>query len=170
MKRLLRQSVCVMGLVWLCLVGMVGQSGAQGSWSSNPQPPASQAPAQSSGGVYSTQHSTASCVDCGRVSAITVSEKPGESDAVGLIAGGVAGAVLGRQIGAGRGKDMATIAGAVGGAYAGKKIQESLGAKKVWSVSVTYSDGRTASFDFDENPGLEVGDSVRSAGKSLVRN
>lgn len=169
MKRLSKRLVMSVGLVGLCLLGLAGQCWAQ-SWSSNPQFPASQPAAQSSGAVYSTQHSAASCVDCGRVSAITLSEKPGDGDAVGLIAGGVAGAMIGHQMGSGRGKDLATIAGAVGGAYAGKKIQESMATKKVWSISVTYSDGRTASFDFDQNPGLEVGDSVRSVGKSVVRN
>lgn len=157
-------------LLGLALAAVAGRVEAQGSWSSNPQPAASQTGAQSSGGVYSTQHVTPICADCGRVSAITVAEKPGDSNAVGLIAGGAVGALLGRQIGSGQGKDLATIAGAVGGAYAGKKIQENMATKKVWTVSVSYPDGRSASFDFDQNPGFELGDSVRGSGNSLVKN
>ncbi len=164
--RLARGFVALTAIGW---GGLVNLCHAQGSWSSNPQVPASDMRHQSSGGVYGTHYSASNCVDCGRVTAITVAEKPLQDATLGLVAGGVAGAVLGRQIGAGRGKDVATIAGAVGGAYAGKKIQENMGLQKNWTVSVTYNDGRSASFDFEQDPGLAVGDSVRRAGQTLVR-
>lgn len=160
---------CCMAMYVVAVFGPMGLSHAQGSWSSNPQAAASQPDKMSSGGVYSTQFPAATCTDCGRVTAITQTEKPGEDSTLGMIAGGVAGAVLGRQIGSGRGRDVATIGGAVGGAYAGKKIQENMGLQKTWTVSVTYTDGRNASFDFDQDPGLAVGDPVRNAGSSLVR-
>ena len=120
--------------------------------------------------VYSSKSAQAACHDCGRVTAVSVNEKAGDSNAVGLIAGGVAGAVLGRQVGGGMGKDLATIAGAAGGAYAGKKIQENLNTTKVWTVGVTYTDGRTENFEFAQNPGVAVGDSVKKSGNTLVRN
>ena len=101
---------------------------------------------------------------------MTVAEKPGDSNAVGVIAGGVAGAVLGHQIGSGMGRNLATIAGAVGGAYAGKKIQENVSTSKVWTVNVKYPDGHSANFDFDHDPGFAVGDSVKNSGNTLVRN
>lgn len=158
-----------MAMVLVAVIGPMGLTRAQGSWSSSPQAAASQTTNPSSGGVYSTQFPAVACTDCGRVTAITQAEKPGDNATLGMIAGGVAGAVLGRQIGAGRGRDVATIAGAVGGAYAGKKIQENMGLQKTWTVSVTYTDGRSASFDFDQDPGLAVGDPVRNAGSTLVR-
>ncbi len=40
------------------------------------------------------------------------------------VLGGMAGGVIGNQVGGGRGRDAATVAGAVGGGYAGKKIQQ----------------------------------------------
>lgn len=120
--------------------------------------------------VYSTPASQANCTDCGRVTAVTVAEKPGDSNAVGLIAGGVAGAVLGHQVGGGFGKDLATIAGAAGGAYAGKKIQENMNASQVWTVTVQYTDGRNGTFSFDQDPGLTVGTAVKNSGNTLVRN
>jgi uncharacterized protein YcfJ len=89
---------------------------------------------------------------------------------VGLIAGGVAGAVLGRQVGGGLGKDLATIAGAAGGAYAGKKIQENMNTSRVWTVSVTYTNGHTANFDFAQDPGLAVGDAVKNSNNTVVKN
>lgn len=109
------------------------------------------------------------CVDCGKVSAVNVIEKKGESSPVGLIAGGVAGALLGNQVGGGTGKSLATIAGAAGGAYAGKKVQENMNTHKVWKVTVRYEDGRTGNFEFDENPGLRTGDLVKKSGNSVAR-
>ncbi len=110
------------------------------------------------------------CNDCGNVTAVNVVEKAGESGPVGMIAGGVAGAVLGHQVGGGLGKDLATLAGAAGGAYAGKKIEENMNAKKIWTVSVRYNNGATADFSYEQDPGFKVGDAVRKSGTTLVRN
>lgn len=126
--------------------------------------------ASKAGTVYTSKAAQPVCADCGHVTAVTVADKAGDSNAVGLIAGGVAGAVLGRQVGGGLGKDLATIAGAAGGAYAGKKIQENMNASKVWTVTVRYTDGRTASFTFEQDPGLAVGAAVKNSGSTLVRN
>lgn len=111
----------------------------------------------------------AACFDCGKVVAVTLTEKEGEGGAVGIIAGGATGAVLGHQVGGGLGKDLATIAGAVGGAYAGKKIEQKMKTHKVWIVSVHYADGRKSSFDFNQDPGLKVGDQVKNAGNTIIR-
>jgi outer membrane lipoprotein SlyB len=110
------------------------------------------------------------CTTCGKVTAVKVTEKPGESNALGMIAGGVAGAVLGNQVGGGTGKTLATVAGAAGGAYAGKKVQENMNASKVWTVSVRYNDGKTAEFNYEQDPGFKSGDAVRKSGDVLVRN
>lgn len=117
-----------------------------------------------------TSSQAAVCNDCGRVAAVKVVEKGGGSGPVGLIAGGVAGAVLGHQVGGGLGKDLATLAGAAGGAYAGKKIEEKMNTRKVWTVSVRYNNGTTAEFDYEQDPGVKVGDAVRKSGNTLVRN
>ena len=69
------------------------------------------------------QPAAPACVECGRVLSVAVTEKAGESSAVGVLAGGALGAVLGNQVGGGFGKDLATLAGAAGGAYAGKMIE-----------------------------------------------
>lgn len=126
--------------------------------------------ANKAGTVYTSKSAQPVCTDCGHVTAVTVADKPGDSNAVGLIAGGVAGAVLGHQVGGGLGKDLATIAGAAGGAYAGKKIQENMNTSKVWTVSVKYTDGHTANFTFEQDPGLAVGAAVKNSGNTLVRN
>ncbi len=131
--------------------------------------PAAKTAAPSSAPVTSATKSAPACVECARVTAINLVEKPGESNATGMIAGGLAGAVLGRQIGGGLGKDLSTLAGAAGGAYAGKKIQENMNASKIWKVSVSFTDGRTGVFDFAQDPGFSVGDAVRQSGDTLTR-
>jgi outer membrane lipoprotein SlyB len=110
------------------------------------------------------------CHDCGKVTSVHVGEKAGESGAVGLIAGGVAGALLGNQVGSGRGRDIATVARAAGGAYAGKKIEEKANSTKVWTVHVQYDNGNKAQFNFDKDPGMKAGDKVRNNGKSITRH
>lgn len=110
-----------------------------------------------------------SCNDCGKVTAVRVMEKEGETGAVGIIAGGVAGALLGHQVGRGRGKDVATVAGAAGGAYAGNRIEGKMKATKTWAVSVRFDGGGERTFNFDSDPGLMTGDSVKASGSSIVR-
>lgn len=112
----------------------------------------------------------ATCTECARVTSISMIDKPGEANTAGMLAGGLAGAVLGRQVGGGFGKDLSTLAGAAGGAYAGKKIQENMNKGKSWQVAVTYTDGRTGQFEFGQDPGFSVGDAVKQVGNSLVRN
>ena len=109
------------------------------------------------------------CVDCAQVIAVTVSNKKGEASAVGLIAGGVTGAILGHQVGGGLGKDLATVAGAAGGAYAGKRIEENVKTHKVWTVRVQYPDGRKRNFSFKQDPGFMTGDAVRNSRHTIVR-
>lgn len=109
------------------------------------------------------------CADCGKVVAVQQVEKKGEGSAVGLVSGAVVGGVLGHQIGGGTGKTLATVAGAAGGAYAGREVEKKVKSKKVWKVDVTFPDGHTSSYEFDNNPGYKVGDSVKHAGNSIAR-
>jgi uncharacterized protein YcfJ len=117
----------------------------------------------------STKNGGAACTGCGKVVAVNVSEKEGEGGALGVITGGVAGALLGNQVGKGGGRDLATIAGAAGGAYAGHKIEQKMKTAKVWNVTVQYDNGSKTSFTFDKEPGLAVGDLVRNSGDTVVR-
>ena len=111
----------------------------------------------------------APCADCGTVSAVSVSERDGDPGAVGMIAGGVAGALLGRQVGKGSGRDIATIAGAAGGAYAGRQIEGKMNKVRTWSVSVRFDSGEARVYSFGHDPGMAVGDAVRAAGNSIIR-
>lgn len=121
------------------------------------------------GGGNASGSNKMACLDCGKVTSVTVREQRGESNALGMLAGGAAGALLGNQVGSGSGKKVATVAGAIGGAYAGKKVQENMNGGKVWSVEVQYDSGERRSFDFNQDPGVQRGDRVRNAGQSITR-
>ena len=109
------------------------------------------------------------CPECGRVETIAIGEKKGEGSALGIIGGGVAGALIGNQIGQGTGKTLATIAGAAGGAYAGDKIEERVKTSKYWSVHVRMDNGRERIVTFDHDPGLREGDPVTVSGNTIHR-
>lgn len=109
------------------------------------------------------------CADCGKVTSVHVTEQAGQGGALGVVAGGVAGALLGHQVGGGTGRDLATVAGAAGGAYAGNKVEQKMTAKKVWTVAVQYENGHQAKFTFEKDPGMVAGDKVKNAGHSIVR-
>lgn len=110
----------------------------------------------------------APCTSCGKVTAIKVVEKQGESSAGGMIAGGAVGALLGNQIGKGSTRDIATLAGAAGGAYAGKKIEENVKTVKRWDVSVRFDNGDERMFSFDKDPGFSVGSPILGSGNTIV--
>ena len=121
------------------------------------------------GSTAVAQPAASVCRECGRILSVAVTEKAGEYSAVGVIAGGALGAVLGNQVGGGFGKDLATLAGAAGGAYAGKTIEEKIKTHRVWSVSVVYANESRASFDFTSDPGFQVGDRVKNTGNTIAR-
>lgn len=109
------------------------------------------------------------CPECGRVMAVSVTQKAGDYSAAGVLAGGAIGAVLGNQVGGGLGKDLATIAGAVGGAYAGRVIEEKMKTHTVWNVTVHYANDSKTNFEFTADPGFQVGDRVKNSGNTIVR-
>ncbi|MCE3262756.1 MAG: glycine zipper protein [Pseudoduganella sp.] len=119
-------------------------------------------------GAYA-QPKKAVCAECGTVTAIKVVEKDGEGSATGVIAGGVAGALLGNQVGSGSGKAIATVAGAAGGAYAGKAIEGKMNKVKEWHISVKYDTGKIGSVVLKEDPHLRKGDKVKRENGHLNR-
>jgi outer membrane lipoprotein SlyB len=109
------------------------------------------------------------CPDCARVVSISQVEREGEPSALGTIAGGIAGALLGRQIGGGSGQDLATVAGAAGGAYAGRQIEKKVSTHKAWVVTAQFPDGSRSEHEYAQDPGLRVGDLVRKTEQGFVR-
>ncbi|MFO1410383.1 MAG: glycine zipper 2TM domain-containing protein [Steroidobacteraceae bacterium] len=92
----------------------------------------------------------------------------GKGSGVGIVAGGLAGIVIGNQIGQGNGKTLAKIAGAAGGAYLGNKVEQKARATKTWEVSVKLDDGSSTVITLDHAPGPGVGAGVRIADGDLI--
>ena len=101
------------------------------------------------------------CHECGKVTSVVLGEKAGESSAVGLIAGGVAGALLGNQVGSGHGRQLATVAGAVGGAVMGNQVEGNMNASHHYEIKVRLDDGTLRTFHQQNAPAWRTGDRVR---------
>jgi outer membrane lipoprotein SlyB len=83
----------------------------------------------------------AACIDCGTVTDVQTVKKEGQGSGAGMVLGGIAGGVLGHQVGSGRGKDVATVAGVAGGAYVGNEVEKSNKATTSYLVRVKMEDG-----------------------------
>jgi outer membrane lipoprotein SlyB len=113
------------------------------------------------------------CAQCGTVVSATAVQKEGAGSGVGVVAGGVLGAVVGNQFGGGTGKTVATVLGAVGGGYAGNEVEKRMKKVTVYDVSVRMEDGSVKSFALGQtvSAGAKVtveGASLRLADGSLV--
>lgn len=131
--------------------------------------PAAVAPAAAPAAATAAQKTAPACADCAKVIAVTTGEKEGKGSALGVVGGGLAGALLGNQVGSGHGRTLATIAGAAGGAYAGNKVEGKMKSVKFWTVRVQMDAGDERSFEFEQDPGLSNGSLVRVSGNTLVR-
>jgi outer membrane lipoprotein SlyB len=101
----------------------------------------------------------APCLDCGVVVAVRESEKKGEGTGAGAVIGGVAGAVVGREIADGR--SAGTLLGAAGGAIAGHQIERHARTTKRFHVDVRMEDGSVKTVTSQARPSWRVGDRVR---------
>ena len=86
----------------------------------------------------------------------------GQHTGLGPIAGGVAGAVLGDQIGGkGNTRKVVTVLGALGGALAGREIEKQARATTHWEIDVRRDDGLQETVRSDVAPPYHAGDRVR---------
>ena len=113
------------------------------------------------------------CLQCGTVESATPIMRAAPSSGVGVVAGGVLGAVLGNQVGGGSGKTAATILGAVGGGWAGNEIEKRVKKETVYEVKVRMDNDSTRTFELagPVGAGAKVtaeGNSLRLADGSLV--
>ncbi len=101
------------------------------------------------------------CTTCATVEAVNAIEVNGDGGYLGTIGGGVVGALLGSQVGGGRGKTAAEIAGALGGAYAGRAIEGNVKKTVHYETMVRFQNGATQTISTEGNPGLAVGEKIR---------
>ncbi len=101
------------------------------------------------------------CHDCGVVDSMHDIKVKAQGSGVGGIGGAVVGGLLGNQVGAGRGKALATIAGAVGGAFAGNAIEKTVRADVEHEMVVRLNDGSTRTFTQASPFAFGIGERVR---------
>src|SRR3989440_3628028 len=95
----------------------------------------------------------------GIVQTVREVEQKGDAKGVGAVGGGVAGAVLGHNIG--DHNKLLTVLGAAGGAFVGNQIEKQARATKHWDLTVRYDDGTTQTFASEAQPFWHQGDRVR---------
>ena len=105
------------------------------------------------------------CLQCGTVESATPILRAAPASGVGVVAGGVVGAVLGNQVGGGSGKTAATILGAVGGGWAGNEIEKRVKKETVYEVKVRMDNDSTRTFEL-AGP-VSAGAKVTAEGNSL---
>jgi outer membrane lipoprotein SlyB len=106
----------------------------------------------------------APCVNCAVVVGVTEVKVKGEGTGLGAVAGGVAGALLGNELGSGgsRGsRNVATVAGGAAGALAGHEIEKYARSGKRYDVALRMEDGSSRTVSFAELPTWRAGDRVR---------
>jgi len=95
----------------------------------------------------------------GTVIAVKEVEVKGDANGVGAVGGGVAGAVLGHNIG--DHNKLVTVLGAAGGALLGNQIEKQAKATKHWELTVNFDDGTSQTMQSDAQPFWHQGDRVR---------
>jgi outer membrane lipoprotein SlyB len=108
------------------------------------------------------------CSDCGVVQLVRQEKRKGEGGAVGIVAGGVAGGLLGNQIGSGNGRALATVGGAVAGGFVGNEVQKRVTSRDVWVTQVKMKDGSVRAFEQASPPAWKAGSVVRMRGHTLA--
>jgi outer membrane lipoprotein SlyB len=102
------------------------------------------------------------------IQAVREVKDPGQHTGLGPIAGGVAGAVLGDQIGGkGNTRKVVTVLGALGGAFAGREIEKQARATKHWEIDVRRDDGLQETVRSDVAPAFQPSQRVRIVDGSL---
>lgn len=106
----------------------------------------------------------------GTVEAIQVYRKgDGQPVNVGTLLGGLAGGVIGHQIGGGQGNTVATIGGAIAGAVVGHEIEKRQVEGTRYRITVHLNSGATLTVDEADELNLRVGDRVRVENNRVYR-
>ena len=95
----------------------------------------------------------------GTVESVREVEQKGDAKGVGAVGGGLAGAVLGHNIG--DHNKLVTVLGAAGGALLGNQIEKTARATKHWEMTVRFDDGTTQTLSSEAQPFWHQGDRVR---------
>ena len=101
------------------------------------------------------------CRECAVIEEVREVEKAGQASGAGAVGGAVVGGVLGHQMGAGRGKDVATVLGVLGGGLAGNTIEKNAKKTVEYQIIIRYEDGTKGLFTQATPPSWRAGDKVK---------
>ena len=110
------------------------------------------------------------CYECGTIESVRETEKPAETNGVGIGVGAVTGGLLGHQMGRGNGNTAMTVLGAIGGAFAGHQIEKKVRTVKEYHLTVRFEDGTAQQVVQSTPPAWREGDKVKVVNGSLVSN
>lgn len=123
---------------------------------------------QYSGDVYSgNQAKTSQSVTYGTIVAIRPVQIQADSRTGNLLGGGggaIIGGLLGRQVGGGSGRDLATVAGALGGAMAGTAAEDASNRISAWEMEIRTDSGEDVVVVQRADRQFEAGQRVRLIG------
>jgi uncharacterized protein YcfJ len=105
------------------------------------------------------------CGHCGVVESVVAVKRKGEGTGLGVVAGGVLGAVVGHQMGNGNGKKAMTVLGGVAGGVAGHEVEKRARGDTVYQVRVRMDDNSERTIEQAEPP--HVGARVEVQGSTL---
>ncbi|MBQ0937309.1 outer membrane lipoprotein [Ideonella paludis] len=106
----------------------------------------------------------------GVISSIETVDARQSTTGAGAVIGGVAGAVLGRQVGSGNGRTAGTVLGAVGGALIGNEIEkQQANTQDRYRLVIRLDNGATRAYNVANLEGCRVGDRVRLDGQGIYR-
>ncbi|MCA1769705.1 MAG: hypothetical protein LC652_07015 [Halomonas sp.] len=120
------------------------------------------------GNVYTgSQAGSSQSVTFGTIEAIRVVQIQADSRAGGIIGtggGAVIGGLLGRQVGGGSGRDLATAAGVIGGAVGGSRIEEAANRVDALEMEIRRDDGQRVVVVQKADQRFQTGQRVRLIG------
>ena len=108
------------------------------------------------------------CGDCAVIANVRQITNEGKPSGAGAVIGGLAGAVLGSNIGRGNTRTVASIAGAVGGGLLGNTIEKSQRQTTSHEITLRMDDGSIRTIVSDTLPSWRIGDQVRLVGGAIV--
>lgn len=110
------------------------------------------------------------CYECGTIESVRETEKPAETNGVGIGIGAVTGGLLGHQMGRGNGNTAMTVLGAIGGAFAGHQVEKKVRTVKEYRLTVRFEDGSAQQVVQSTPPAWREGDKVKVVNGALVSN
>jgi outer membrane lipoprotein SlyB len=109
-------------------------------------------------------------VDYGTIEAIEIYRASDNQPInTGTVLGGIAGGVIGHQIGSGGGRTAATVVGAIGGAVIGNEIEKKRVQGSRYRITVRLDSGSSLVIEDTREVNLRVGDRVRVEDNRIYR-